>query len=168
MDRILREECKLAVKLTFKEVEREVVVARGALKIAPLDGQDKNHIEVFGKEIGKGEAWTSRKDLHGFLLDLGGFLGRRIVNEAKADKDQVFTYGLSVRQDPRLRLASEVDLPVPPGQGDPAPVGKFDPAIEAEDRDPKLVLPNVAKQTGLTFTIEKRKVKVLFVEPAGK
>ena len=168
-DRILRDECKLGIKLTFREVEREVVVARGALKITPLAGQEKNHVEVFAKEIGKGEAWGSRRDLHGFLLDLGPFLGRRIVNEAKSGKDDVFTYGLSVRQDPRLRLASEFDLPAPPlPGGDPQPVGKFDPAIEAEDRDPELVLANVAKQTGLTFTTEKRTVKVLFVEPVAK
>jgi hypothetical protein len=132
LERVLREECKLAVKLTFKEVEREVVVASG-----------------------------SRKDLHGFLLDLGGFLGRRVVNEAKSGKDEVFTYGLSVRQNPRQRLASELDIPSPP---DTVPLPKFDPAIEAEDRDPKLVLPNVAKQTGLTFATEQRKVRVLFVE----
>jgi RNA polymerase sigma factor (sigma-70 family) len=158
LERILREECKLAVRLTFREVEREVVVASGTLKIVPLAGQEKNHVEVFGKEIGKGEAWGSSKDLHGFLLDLGGFLGRRIVNEAKSGKDEVFTYGLSVRQSPRQRLATPFDIPSP----DPLP--KFDPAIEAEDRDPKLVLANVAKQTGLTFTTAKRKVQVLFVE----
>jgi hypothetical protein len=29
-------------------------------------------------------------------------------------------------------------------------------------------LPNVAKQTGLTFTTEKRKVRVLFVEKNDK
>jgi RNA polymerase sigma factor (sigma-70 family) len=161
LERVLREECKLAVKLTFKEVEREVVVASGTLKIVPLEGQQKNHVEVFGKEIGKGEAWGSRKDLHGFLLDLGGFLGRRVVNEAKSGKDEVFTYGLSVRQNPRQRLASELDIPSPP---DTVPLPKFDPAIEAEDRDPKLVLPNVAKQTGLTYATEQRKVRVLFVE----
>jgi RNA polymerase sigma factor (sigma-70 family) len=165
LERILREECKLPVKLTFKEVEREVVVARGMLKIVPLEGQKKNHVEVFGKEIGKGEAWGSRKDLHGFLLDLGGFLGRRFVNEAKSGKDEVFTYGLSVRQNPRQRLASDLDKPSPV---DPVPLPKFDPAIEAQDRDPKLVLPNVAKQTGLTFTAEKRKVRVLFLEKSDK
>jgi hypothetical protein len=89
-------------------------VARGTLKIVPLEGQEKNHVEVFGKEIGKGEAWGSRKDLHGFLLDLGGFLGRRIVNEAKSGKDEVLTYGLSVRQDPQQRLASELGIPLDP------------------------------------------------------
>lgn len=140
-------------------------VARGTLKIVPLEGQEKNHVEVFGKEIGKGEAWGSRKDLHGFLLDLEGFLGRRFVNEAKSGKEEVFTYGLSVRQNPRQRLASERDIPSPL---DPVPLPKFDPAIEAEDRDPKLVLPNVAKQTGLTFTTEKRKVRVLFVRKSDK
>src|SRR5262249_54955552 len=147
------------------EGEREGVVVRGTLKIVPLQGQEKNHIEVFGKEIGKGEAWSSRKDLHGFLLDLGGFLGRRFVNEAKSGKEEVFTYGLSVRQDPRQRLASELGMP---SSRDPVPLPKFDPAIEAEDRDPKLVLPNVAKQTGLTFTTEKRKVRVLFVEKSAR
>jgi hypothetical protein len=167
-NRILRDECKLAVKLTFRDVEREVVVARGTLKITPLEGQEKNHVEVFGKEIGKGETWDSRRDLHGFFLDLAGFLGRRIVNEAKSGKDDIFTYQLSVRQDPRLRLVSEFDAPTPPSQVNPRPVGKWDPAIEAEDRDPKLVLANVAKQTGLTFTTEKRKVRVLFVEPIEK
>ena len=167
-NRILHDECKLAVKLTFREVEREVVVARGTLKITPLEGQEKNHVEVFGKEIGKGETWGSRRDLHGFFLDLAGFLGRRIVNEAKSGKDDIFTYQLSVRQDPRSRLVSELDLPVPPKVNPEPPLKKFDPAIEAEDRDPKLVLANVAKQTGLTFTNEKRKVRVLFVEPAEK
>src|SRR5262249_5526848 len=147
------------------EGEREGVVVRGTLKIVPLEGQKKNHVEVFGKEIGKGEAYCSRKDLHGFLLDLEGFLGRRFVNEVKSGKDQVFTYGLSVRQDPRARLATEFDAPLPPGQ---VPLPKFDPKIEAEDRDPKLVLANVAKQTGLTFTTEKRTVRVLFVEKSDK
>jgi len=165
LERILREECKLPIKLTFREVERQIVVARGTLKVVPLAGQKKNHVEVFGKEIGKGEAWSSRRDLHGFLLELGDFLGRRFVNEAKSGKDEVFTYGLSVRQDPRYRLASEFDLPSKP---DAVPPPKFDPAIEAEDHDPKLVLPNVAKQTGLSFTTEKRKVRVLFVEKADK
>lgn len=82
--------------------------------------------------------------------------GRRIVNEAKSGKEEVFTYGLSVHQNPRQRLASELNIPSPL---DPVPLPKFDPAIEAEDRDPKLVLPNVAKQTSLTFTTEKRKVR---------
>jgi hypothetical protein len=171
LERILREECKLAVKLTFKEVEREVIVARGTLKIVPLEGQEKNHVELFGKEIGKGEAWGSRKDLHGFLLDLGGFLGRRIVNETKSGKEEVFTYGLSVRQRPRQRLASGLDIPSPLDPvplPDPGPLPKFDPAIEAEDHDPKVVLPNVAKQTSLTFTTEKRKVRVLFVEKSDR
>ncbi|MCI0642688.1 MAG: hypothetical protein L0Y72_13070 [Gemmataceae bacterium] len=160
-NRILHDESKLAIKLTFKEVEREVVVARGALKVATLAGQKKNHVEVFGKEIGKGEAWDSRKDLHGFLIDLGDFLGRRIVNEAKSGIDEVFTYGLSVRQVPQHRRPGELSP-------DFNPHDVFDPAIEAEDRDPKLVLANVAKQTGLTFTTEKRKVRVLFVEASSK
>jgi len=34
----------------------------------------------------------------------------------------------------------------------------------AEDTDPTAVLPNVAAQTGLTIKLEKRKVRVLFVE----
>lgn len=161
LERILREECKLPVKLKFKEVEREVVVARGTLKIVPLEGQEKNHVEVFAKGIGKDKVGGSRTDLHGFLLDLGGFVGRRIVNEAKSGKEEVITYGVSVRQSPRQRTAPKLAIPLPL---DPAPLPTFDPAIEAEDHDPNLVLPNVAKQTSLTFTTEKRKVRVLFVE----
>jgi hypothetical protein len=33
-----------------------------------------------------------------------------------------------------------------------------------EDHDPNLVLPNITAQTGLVFTLEKRPVRILFVE----
>ena len=34
----------------------------------------------------------------------------------------------------------------------------------AEDTDPKAVLPNVEAQTGLSITLQKRKVRMLLVE----
>ena len=41
----LQKDCKLDVKLTFREVEREVVVAAGKFKLKPLDAK-KNRIEM--------------------------------------------------------------------------------------------------------------------------
>ena len=157
LNHILRDECKQPIKLTLREVEREVAVARGTLKVAPPAGWDKSNIVAFAKEIGKGDTWVRVNTLNGFFDDLGKFLGRRIVNEAKCGKDERISYLLSVRQTPpQLRLQ--------PGVLGFDPKVTYDPAIDTEDHDPKLVLPNIEKQTGLTFTTEKRKVRVLFVE----
>jgi len=142
LERILRDECKIAVKLEFREVEREVVVAKGALKVKPLEGRPKNYIEVFAKEATKGEpSGGGSGDMRRFLSDLGVFVGKRIVSDT-LDPNETVDYGMYVRR----------------------PLSSDDAIRDAEDHDPKTVLENVAKQTGLTFTTEKRKVRVLFVE----
>jgi hypothetical protein len=46
LEKILRDECNLAVKMTFHEVEREVLIAQGTLEVKPLEGRKKNHVEL--------------------------------------------------------------------------------------------------------------------------
>ncbi|WP_162136250.1 RNA polymerase sigma factor [Zavarzinella formosa] len=153
LEGILREECTLPVRLAFKEVEREVVVAKGTLKIKPLEGRAANHIEVYAKEAIKGSysGGGGSGDMGRFFSDLGGFVRRRIVSEATHAPNETVSYAMHVRTTP----------PLVPTLGE-------DQARDAEDHEYKTVLDNVAKQTGLTFTIEKRKIRVLVVEKDGK
>jgi hypothetical protein len=155
MERILRDECKLAVKLTFKEVEQEVIVARGRLGVTPLPGKPKNHIAAYAKVLTKRASGTRPGTLSDFLEDLSGFVGRRIVNEA-LDKGERITFGFHA-----VRPTPEVPAAVLPGADDedhsPIPV-----------QDPAVVLPNVTRQTGLKFTTEKRKLRLLFVEKSDR
>jgi uncharacterized protein (TIGR03067 family) len=148
---ILRKDCNLAVALAIREVEREVVVARGKYRSKPLPGKDSNHIELYATELQRPEAGNGGGSaaFSKFLCaDLGGFINRRLVNEVEgAPKHVSFHYSFRslMVKDPTTGVDTY-----------------------AEDTDPEKVLKNVAAQTGLTFTTEKRNVPVLFVEKAGK
>jgi len=152
LERVLRKDCKLPVRLTFRD-EREVVVARGTLRVKPLEGRAKNHVEVYGSEL---LPFPPRPALPGrppsleflpppaatlpdFLRAVGGFINRPIVHEAEAGPGETVTFDLHA-----------------PLVGGP----------EAAFRDPDKVIKHVAEQTGLTFHAEKRKLRVLVVEKA--
>lgn len=154
LERILREECKLPVRIAFRMVKREVVVAKGKLKIAPLDGRDKNHVEIYAKEAVKGSYSGGGGSGHpsAFFNDLSGFVRKRIVSEAEFAPNATIRYSAHVRTPAPFELLSLEESQ----------------ARDAEDHDLKTVLENVARQTGLTFTMEKRKVRVLQVERSEK
>jgi RNA polymerase sigma factor (sigma-70 family) len=150
LEEILRKDCNLAVALAIREVEREVVVARGKYRSKPLPGKDENHIELYAIEHQSPEDGGSQggATFPDFLRHLGGFINRRLVNEVEGAPKTV-TFHDTIRSPSFKDPTTGVDT-------------------YAEDTDPEKVLKNVAAQTGLTFTTEKRKVRVLFVEKAGK
>ncbi|MBX9622548.1 MAG: sigma-70 family RNA polymerase sigma factor, partial [Gemmataceae bacterium] len=139
----LREKFRLPVKLSYREVEREVIVAGGKFASKPRDGRKENDVDYFAEYLNPQEdGHANRFDLDAALTRLGRFVDRRVVNEAGKPPDGTW---LAVREHNRI---------APGRPGFPHP----------DDVDPAKVLPNVTAQTGLTFTTEKRKVRVLLVE----
>jgi beta-lactamase regulating signal transducer with metallopeptidase domain len=142
---ILRQELQLPIHLEFRQVKREVYVARGDYHFTPLpdDKTGKSRgVQIYGRVLspnGGGGYGTFGE----FLNWAGRWIDMPIVSEVKAHPQQLL-----------WRLHE--------------PAGKVArPATDAEKReahDPALVLHNVEQQTGLHFTKETRPVKMLFVE----
>lgn len=147
LQHILQNECKVDVTLNFREVEREVIVARGKFKVAPLDPAKKNYVEVYAVELTPDYAGGGGGPVPYFLRHLNAWVNQRfgdnitrIVNEAEFDPKEMVSWHFNMRSE--NGRATHFDA----------------------DAEPTAVLKNVAAQTGLTFKTEKRKVRVLFVE----
>jgi RNA polymerase sigma factor (sigma-70 family) len=140
LDEILRKECELPVKLTQRDVARDVFVVKGRWKSAPLAGRNENEVDLYGKQlVPNSGAGGGSGDLARFLRAAGSFMGRRLVSEVEAPpKGEVSWY--NNRRSP------------------------FTEEQRLEDTDPELVLKHLTEQTGLTFKEERRKVRILFVE----
>jgi hypothetical protein len=131
---ILRRDFKVPVKLSYREVEREVFVARGTFPADKTLGSPEKPVLIYGKKPpAKDEGFWANGGLDGLLNQLGLYVGKRIINEVKPGAVPV-TYAF--RGEDRHQEGAEV----------------------------KAVLDRVAEQTGLTFKPEKRRVHVLFVE----
>lgn len=149
---ILRDELELDVTMEFREIDRPVYVARGTYSFTPIEGGRKLAIGVDGRVVATdpiqivatkptsdSEAGGSWGDFDTFLDWLGDWIGEPIVSDLAAPPEGRFSWRLHERS----------------------------PATDqtrAEDHDAKLVLPNITAQTGLTFTLEQRPVRTLFVE----
>jgi RNA polymerase sigma factor (sigma-70 family) len=144
---VLKKDYGLDLSMTFEQQEREVVVARGQFKPAPLEGREKNRVEVYAKQLvednhfGGGGSGT----LAELLTAVGNFVGKQIVNETEAAPKTTVSWRYHYRDGPGVTEQNR-----------------------AEDVDPDAVLKNVAVQTGLTFKTETRKVRVLVVEKADE
>jgi hypothetical protein len=147
---ILRKELALPVRLEFRTVERPVYVAQGVYRHKPVPGgRDKgtamrgdktittDAIEIFGKELVPNVVGGSAGKFQKFFDGLGNWIGTPIVSDVKEPPRDELSWLLHGRF-----------------------VGK---EIEAEDRDPKLVLANITAQTGLIFRKETRRLRILFV-----
>jgi hypothetical protein len=141
LDKILRTECELPVKLTLKEVERDVVVLGGNFESKPK-GQYKNVI-TFGPAEQKNWGGSGNGNLDDFVVFLNQFTGKHVISEVKAPpKEKLWWF----HQDSKI-------------QGDETGRTRFVDAPE-----PDAIFKTVAEQTGLTVTAAKRKVRVLVVE----
>jgi uncharacterized protein (TIGR03435 family) len=153
LQEILQNEFKLPVKLEFREVDREVYVARGEYNLTPLPGQEgkgkliltdetieTDEIQIFGTQlVPNSGAGGGTGEFEEFLGWLGRWIGTPIVSEVDLKPTNQVSWHLHERS----------------------------PSTEqsrGEDHDPKLVLGNITLQTGLTFTLEKRPVRILFVQ----
>jgi hypothetical protein len=160
LERIFHEATGRRLRLTFCEKERVVAIARGKLVPHSLDAFRENYVALFARPPGARMAppqttppvggpvlargltvprGGGEGSLDGLLRHVAEFTGRRVINKTESVPDVKLTWREYYRQP-----ASESE--------------------QAEDRDPELVLRNVAKQTGLTFESAKRKVRVLVVE----
>src|SRR5262249_5946313 len=82
---ILRQECKLPVKLTFREVERKVIVASGRYQAKPLPGRKEGEVDIYGKQLAENSgAGGGSGDCNEFLAGVGMFIDRRVVGEVEA------------------------------------------------------------------------------------
>lgn len=135
---VLRRDIKIPVRMTFREVPREVIVARGKYRFTPVPGRAGDTIEIYDERlltpsrIGGGGGGSG--DLATFLRSVGWYLNDRVVNEV---------------------------------EGPPKGNLNWHENFAAEGiKVPELVLQHLTEQTGLTFTKETRRVRVLFVERA--
>jgi len=139
LESILQRILRLRITLTFRQVERDVVVARGRYRYSPLPGRSENQVDLYGKRL-----LPDGDDLAGgagifpaFLERVGQWIHRPVVNEVEVPpKERIcwFNHGTE--------------------------------ATRREDHDESLVLQHLREQTGLTFTRERRRIRVLFIERA--
>jgi RNA polymerase sigma factor (sigma-70 family) len=143
---ILRKDCGVPVKLEFKDVEREVAVASGKFVSKPLKDRKANTIDIYAlNPVPNSGAGGGSGTLDEFLRALGSFTNVPVVNEVQAGPKARLSWYYHIRSPMLKDPANGIDT-------------------RAEDTDAKAVMPNVAAQTGLTVTFQKRKVRMLAVE----
>jgi hypothetical protein len=136
LEPILRKELKLPIHLEFREVPREVYVARGTWHLTPLADSRvaKGVVEIYGKELKfRGVANSGAGDFADFLTWVGQWIDAPVLSDVAAPPKRV-----------GWRLGG--------------------PPFAFDRETSPLVLHNIEVQTGLKFTKEKRPTKLLFVE----
>lgn len=143
LEAILQRTLRLRISLAFRQVEREVVVARGRYRLARVAGQTKDEIEIYGKQIvpGGGGAGGGTGTFSEFLKWVGEWIERPVVSEVEAPPKERVTWNYNARS-------------------------PFTEQMRREDHDEALVLQHLQEQTGLTFTRERRTIRILFIERA--
>jgi hypothetical protein len=140
LEKVLRKDCGLRVKLALRQVERKVIVARGKYRFTPVAGRRANQIEVYGKQLGDpARGGGGSGDYQEFLRWVGMFIGRQVISEATGTPKGDVSWHYNERSP---STAEE----------------------RAADHDERAVLRHLAEQTGLSFREETRRVPVLFVE----
>jgi hypothetical protein len=128
--------------MTLRQVERDVVVVRGRYHYSPLSGRSDNQIEIYGKQLGDRETGGGGAgQFQDFLRWVGAWIERPVVNEVEGP--------------PKGNVGWHYNARSP-----------FTEKERREDHDEKLVLQHLHEQTGLTFTRERRPIRILFIERA--
>ena len=143
LEKILRDECKLPLKFSFKEVEEEVLVLGGTYKANPLNEAKPDLVEVFANfrgAPGVGGGGT------GSFAELCGAVERHVGKPVLLGKIAGEPKKLEWHYQHR-------------------PMG-FTEQQYNEDHDAGMILKNIATQTGLTVTTEKKKLRMLVIEKA--
>jgi RNA polymerase sigma factor (sigma-70 family) len=156
LEKILREECKLDVRLTVREEEQSVYVVGGTFKLAPRDWRKKDEIDLYADESVLGKHFN-RTNTDKPTTD-GVTSGWQICTPR--------TLARHVGEFVNVRVVWDQELPTSPRfnvyRHERSPAAAT-PEQKAADHDPEKVLANVSEQTGLTFKKAKRKVEVLYV-----
>jgi len=147
LEAILQRALRLRITLAFRQVEHDVVVARGRYRYAPLPGRSDNAIEIYGTYLdakGTGVYDDRSGKFPEFLGRVGEWIDRPVVNEVEAPPKENVGWHYSARS-------------------------PFTEEERRQDHDEASVLRHVREQTGLTFTREKKLIRVLFIErPKGR
>src|SRR5262249_4079352 len=138
LEELLRRECGLPLKLTFREVERPVLVARGKYRYTPHPKATQGTaIEIFGKTFGY--YGGGQGPFAEFLDWVGMYTTTPVINEVEA----------AVRGKLVWMVHRVVD---------------FYQKENLDEAERKLALKHLTEQTGLTFVEDRRRVRTLFVE----
>jgi hypothetical protein len=139
LEAILQRALRQRIALAIRRIERDVVVARGRYRHSPLPGHVEGKIEVYAREFDPtGNSISGTGSFPRFLESVGEWIGRSVVNEVESSPKHIVWHH-----------------------------NERDPSTEQtrrEDRDEAMVLKHLQEQTGLTFTREKRPMRILFVE----
>jgi hypothetical protein len=136
----LRRDFRIPVRLTYREEEREVIVARGTFPNLPVPGSRDKPILIYGKQPpgpGRNEGRTLQGPWSWFLDRLSLYTGTRVVSDNPAARQGMVYFRL------------------------PADLTR---TCRHEGAAPFEVLAKVTEQTGLIFGTERRRVPVLVVE----
>ena len=137
---LLRDDCKLPIRIKLREAEKDVIVARGRYQFRPVVG-GRDVLEIYGAALIPNEGGGGTGDLKECFRWVGRFVEphRHIIDEVEGrPKGQI-----SWHQNYRSPFSDQTTL---------------------EDRGDEAVLKHLAEQTGLTFTTERRKLRSLVVE----
>lgn len=140
LEQMLREELHLPIRLTLKQLEREVIVVRGKYESKPRANRKVNQVDLFAiKPNEDGGSAGGRGTFDKFLEWVGTWIDRRFVNDlGNTPKGEMMWFF-----HPSRLMHSGSD----------------------PNKDADGVLKNITAQTGLTFRTEKRnKVRVLLVK----
>jgi uncharacterized protein (TIGR03067 family) len=145
----LKAKCGVDLVLEFREAETQVIVISGEHTLTPtpaetsdprvIDGASVIHLYATDKQE---HAGTLIANTTAFPRELAKFLGRPVIDQSDLGKNVVLVKTTFHLQHPATDKT------------------------RAADRDPARVLQNLGEQTGLTFKLEKRKVRALVVEKA--
>jgi hypothetical protein len=106
-------------------------------------GRGTNEIEIYGKQVvpGGGGAGGGTGEFSTFLRWVGEWIGRPVLSEVEAPPKGQITWYYNARS-------------------------PFTEQMRREDHDEALVLQHLQAQTGLTFTRERKPIRILFIERA--
>jgi hypothetical protein len=140
LEPILQRMHRLRIKLAFRSVARDVVVVRGRYRHSPLPGRAKNRIDIYSIGLVKNSgAGGGTADFSEFIHAVAGWISRPVISEVEFAPKESITWRYHARS-------------------------PFTEQMRREDHNEALVLEHLQEQTGLTFTREKKPIRVLFVE----
>lgn len=134
LETALRNQCKLPVHITFRDEEREVIVAKGSYALRPLQNiGDNTEVQIFHRDLDTdpGSAGCGTTSVAGLLEVLATTLQCPVLSEVEPSDTRV---QYAIHRD-ALRTAYVDD-----------------------------VLRNVSAQTGLVFGHQTRLVRILYLK----
>ena len=149
LEQVLKHEFSRNIRFERRTVERKVIVATGHFQFNPLPGRESDKsVHMFsGKEVdtNEGGGGGTADSVADFLDAVGNRVGLPVIDQTKSSEETSIPY-----RHHRSAYLTRID----------------DESEKAEKL--KILLDNVARQTGLQFTIERQAVEVWFVTEKDK